>query len=573
MMQKLRISTSLSAVLILFVLLTAVNNFVAWRGLRNTAESLGRMSVVTAELQAVNAAFASTQRARVSLAAGQSATRVGDESAAKDLLKTVTIRLEQGQKEIEAFAKMQRSNPEEQELSKKLVSTYRSLNDSVKSERQAVVSGDTAAYDRISATQSIAASRTFNAELEKLVKRSEARGEEAQADAGRTLARLQAVIVIVVVLTVLVAALVRWALVVIVQRPLQEVGKHLDHVASGDLTASLEQQSDNEIGVLVAAARRMQESLIQVIGTVRASTESVSTASRQIAAGNEDLSARTEQQASSLEETAASMEELTSTVKQNADNARQANQLAVSASEVATKGGAVVSQVVQTMGSITDASKKIVEIIGVIDSIAFQTNILALNAAVEAARAGEQGRGFAVVASEVRNLALRSAGAAREIKALIDSSVDKVSVGSKLVGEAGATMEEIVASVKRVTDIMGEITAATQEQSLGIEQVSEAIVQIDEVTQQNAALVEEASAAAQSMQDQASNLIRAVSVFKVGGMQPPASIAIGRPASSTAKARAPGLSALAKASPKRLAVAGKGVQSWQAVNGADSANA
>ncbi|HKB52491.1 MAG TPA: methyl-accepting chemotaxis protein, partial [Ramlibacter sp.] len=241
------------------------------------------------------------------------------------------------------------------------------------------------------------------------------------------------------------------------------------------------------------------------------------TASGQIASGNQDLSQRTEEQASSLEETAASMEELTGTVKQNADNARQANQLAQSASAVAEQGGAVVGEVVTTMDAINTASKKIVDIISVIDGIAFQTNILALNAAVEAARAGEQGRGFAVVATEVRNLAQRSAAAAKEIKGLIDDSVGKVSTGTELVSRAGQTMDEVVSSIKRVTDIMGEIAAASQEQTRGIEQVNQAITQMDQVTQQNAALVEEASAAAQSMREQAGSLVEAVSVFKLAG--------------------------------------------------------
>jgi methyl-accepting chemotaxis protein len=259
----------------------------------------------------------------------------------------------------------------------------------------------------------------------------------------------------------------------------------------------------------------MQDQLTDVVVRIKTSSDAIATASGQIAAGNQDLSSRTEEQASSLEETAASMEELTSTVKQNADNARQANQLALSASEVAVKGGNVVGQVVDTMASINASSKKIVDIIGVIDGIAFQTNILALNAAVEAARAGEQGRGFAVVAAEVRSLAQRSGAAAKEIKGLIDDSVGKVDVGSALVGEAGKTMAEIVGSVKRVTDIIGEITAASQEQSTGIEQVNQAIAQMDQVTQQNAALVEEAAAAAQSMQEQAANLVEAVSVFRL----------------------------------------------------------
>jgi methyl-accepting chemotaxis protein len=285
-------------------------------------------------------------------------------------------------------------------------------------------------------------------------------------------------------------------------------------IASGDLTVGVEARSADD-GSVLHSIKQMQDQLTHVVGRIKLSTDAIATASGQIASGNHDLSSRTEEQASSLEQTAASMEELTSTVKQNADNARQANQLALSASEVAVKGGDVVSQVVNTMASINASSKKIVDIIGVIDGIAFQTNILALNAAVEAARAGEQGRGFAVVAAEVRNLAQRSAAAAKEIKGLIDDSVGKVDAGSQLVGEAGKTMEEIVGSVKRVTDIIGEITAASQEQTSGIEQINQAITQMDQVTQQNAALVEEAAAAAQSMQEQAGNLVEAVSVFKL----------------------------------------------------------
>ncbi|MDM0021325.1 methyl-accepting chemotaxis protein [Variovorax saccharolyticus] len=286
-------------------------------------------------------------------------------------------------------------------------------------------------------------------------------------------------------------------------------------IASGDLAVPIATGSARS-GSLLHSIRLMQIELTEVVGKIKASSDTIATASNQIAAGNQDLSSRTEEQASSLEETAASMEELTSTVKQNADNARQANQLAASASEVAVKGGAVVSQVVDTMASINASSKKIVDIIGVIDGIAFQTNILALNAAVEAARAGEQGRGFAVVASEVRSLAQRSAAAAKEIKGLIDDSVGKVGAGSALVAEAGATMEEIVGSVRRVTDIMGEITAASQEQTSGIEQINQAITQMDQVTQQNAALVEQAAAAAQSLQGQAGDLSQVVGVFRLG---------------------------------------------------------
>ena len=298
---------------------------------------------------------------------------------------------------------------------------------------------------------------------------------------------------------------------------LSEVERVLGAIAEGDLTVKMNGSYKGMFAKLQEDANKTVSQLTEIIGQIKESTESIGTASKEIASGNSDLSSRTEEQASSLEETAASMEELTSTVKQNAENARQANQLAAGASNVAVKGGSVVNQVVTTMSSISESSRKIVDIISVIDGIAFQTNILALNAAVEAARAGEQGRGFAVVATEVRNLAQRSAAAAKEIKILIEDSVSKVDNGTRLVDQAGKTMGEIVTSVKRVTDIMGEITAASQEQSSGINQVSDAIAQMDEVTQQNSALVEEAAAAAESLDEQAQKLVDAVSQFKMEG--------------------------------------------------------
>ncbi|HTN65021.1 MAG TPA: methyl-accepting chemotaxis protein [Burkholderiaceae bacterium] len=305
----------------------------------------------------------------------------------------------------------------------------------------------------------------------------------------------------------------------------------VEKISAGDLAVPI-QLRPRDRSSLLFAMRGMRDHLAAIVGNVRTGTDSIATAASQIATGNLDLSARTEQQASTLEQTAASMEELTGTVKQNAEHARQANQLAASASEIAVKGGAVVAQVVDTMDEINASSKKIVDIIGVIDGIAFQTNILALNAAVEAARAGEQGRGFAVVATEVRNLAQRSAAAAKEIKTLIGDSVDKVDSGAKLVDEAGATMQEIVASVKKVTDIMSEITTASQEQSTGIEQVNQAVTQMDEVTQQNAALVEEAASASAALQEQAVSLAQAVSVFILAGMPGTAPTVLSPPATA-----------------------------------------
>jgi len=306
-----------------------------------------------------------------------------------------------------------------------------------------------------------------------------------------------------------------WVVARRIKRALDQAIAASQRIASGDLTAHLTVESSDETGELLGSLKEMNEGLARIVGEVRSGADSIATATEEIATGNADLSQRTEEQASALEETASSMEELTATVRQNADNAQAANQLAINASGVAVRGGEVINRVVLTMESITGSSKKISDIIGVIDGIAFQTNILALNAAVEAARAGEQGRGFAVVATEVRSLAQRSAAAAKEIKALIEDSVGKVQDGSRLVEEAGRTTQEIVTSIKRVTDIMAEISAASKEQSSGIEQVNIAITQMDDVTQQNAALVEEAAAAAESLEDQARQMVGVVARFKL----------------------------------------------------------
>jgi methyl-accepting chemotaxis protein-1 (serine sensor receptor) len=317
-------------------------------------------------------------------------------------------------------------------------------------------------------------------------------------------------------------------------RPLSEALGHFDAISAGDLRRPVVVTSRDEMGQLLDGIARMQRSLTDTVRSVRGGSESIATATRQIAAGNIDLSSRTEQQASALQETASSMEELTGTVKQNADNARQASSLAANASEIANRGNAVVGQVVGTMGEINQSSAKIADIISIIEGIAFQTNILALNAAVEAARAGEEGRGFAVVAGEVRSLAQRSSAAAKEIKELIDTSVERVQSGAALVDEAGRTMTEIIGAVQRVTDIMGEIAAASEEQSSGIDQVARAVTQMDEVTQQNAALVEEAAAAASSLEDQAGKLRTAVAVFQLddSGYKAPPNAAPTRAATS-----------------------------------------
>jgi methyl-accepting chemotaxis protein len=318
-----------------------------------------------------------------------------------------------------------------------------------------------------------------------------------------------------VLIVLLIAGMLYWIIKRMISVPLQQSIGIAAQLGAGDLTVDSRTSREDDIGQLMRSIDNIGRGLASVVGNVRHASETINTAAREIAVGNADLSSRTEEQASSLEETASSMEELTSTVRQNADNAQQANQLVATASGVAIRGGEVVGQVVHTMEAIKESSRKVVDIIGVIDSIAFQTNILALNAAVEAARAGEQGRGFAVVATEVRSLAQRSAAAAKEIKALIGDSVARVDSGGLLVDQAGKTMQEIVTSVRHVADIMGEISAASHEQRTGIEEVNRAVTQMDQVTQQNAALVEEAAAAAESLQDQATQLVQAVSVFKL----------------------------------------------------------
>ncbi|SDP71639.1 Methyl-accepting chemotaxis protein [Rhodoferax sp. OV413] len=356
--------------------------------------------------------------------------------------------------------------------------------------------------------------------ISKLEARQQGLYDAAMLKAEQNAAQGQTILIIGGVASMLLGAYFAFVLSRSIVNPIQQASTSARLIADGDLTENVHIEGKDEAAELLHALKDMQNNLSRVVSGVRGNAEGVASASAQISQGNNDLSARTESQASALQQTAASMEQLSSTVRQNADNARQANQLAMSASTVALQGGDVVSRVVETMKGINDSSKKIADIISVIDGIAFQTNILALNAAVEAARAGEQGRGFAVVASEVRSLAQRSAAAAKEIKTLIDNSVSQVDQGSSLVDQAGTTMTEVVNSIRRVTDIMGEISAASTEQSQGVAQVGEAVTQMDQATQQNAALVEESAAAAGSLQNQAEQLVQAVSVFRLTGGVP-----------------------------------------------------
>ncbi|MDD2178687.1 methyl-accepting chemotaxis protein [Acidovorax sp. D2M1] len=374
--------------------------------------------------------------------------------------------------------------------------------------------------------------------LDDLRKTMAAQLAESQADTSTLAKASQVLLGVGTLVAVALGALMGLTVTRSIVRPLQQGQQAAESIADGDLTHPIAASGNDETGQLLQALSTMQSRLATIVGNVRYSAEGVATASAEIASGNNDLSARTEQQASALEETAASMEELGSTVRQNADNARTANQLAMSASTVAQQGGDVVAEVVDTMKGINDSSRKIADIISVIDGIAFQTNILALNAAVEAARAGEQGRGFAVVAGEVRNLAQRSAEAAKEIKGLIDTSVERVERGTALVDKAGTTMTEVVSAIRRVTDIMGEISAASGEQSQGVSQVGEAITQMDQATQQNAALVEQSAAAADSLKTQAGQLVDAVAVFRLSGQAEhpgnaaPANVRNGAPSAS-----------------------------------------
>jgi len=381
----------------------------------------------------------------------------------------------------------------------------------------AKMAGDNEGAQRIFESQMLPTSVVYVESISKLAAAQQKSAEKFVADASAAYDTARTTLIGLGILAIGLGVTFGIFITRSIVRPIQDAVAVADRVSSGDLSSQFTVTTRDETGQLMTALQKMNNSLLDIVTRVRAGTETIATASAEIAAGNLDLSSRTEQQAGSLEETASSMEELTSTVRQNADNARRANTMASEAASIAGQGGAVIAQVVGTMSEINASSRKIVDITSVIDSIAFQTNILALNAAVEAARAGEQGRGFAVVASEVRNLAHRSAAAAKEIKSLIDDSVQKVEAGTSLVDSAGTTMTNIVQSISLVTGIMSEISHASDEQSAGIEQVNAAITEMDQATQQNAALVEQAAAAAGSMQEQAAHLADVVSVFKTGG--------------------------------------------------------
>ena len=518
-----RVGALLLTVMGFFALLVAAVGALAVYFLQSNYESIRSIEDLTSRAKQVEIINSDMLRARVDLmvaarfqqesgwGSGEDAT-----SGAKQALESAVTLLEDVRSRFSDFQKNMLEDDVGRRLSMDLVRRYRAyIDDGVDTMLEALRSQDYSTFYMVNSQYGTPRSATFIEAIAAFNDYIQAQQRAHAAAAHTNFQRAVMAVGVAVALSLLLMLLARLVFSRLVVRPLVEAGKHFDRIANGDLTAKVDVRNQNEIGQLFMALKRMQENLARTVAQVRRGVEEINVGSREIAAGNTDLSSRTEQQAASLEETAASMEELASTVKQNAENARQANVLATSASDVAERGGDAVSEVVTTMNAISTSSRKISEIVSVIDGIAFQTNILALNAAVEAARAGEQGKGFAVVAGEVRSLAQRSAQAAKEIKVLIEDSVSKVGTGSQQVERAGATMQEIVASVKRVTDIMGEISAASEEQSGGIDQVNRAVSEMDEVTQQNAALVEQAAAAAGSLQEQAQRLADAVVIFKI----------------------------------------------------------
>lgn len=518
MLSRWSIRTSLTMVGIILVALTVVVGALGLTALSDASRSLDR--IARGDLIAIHAlddASSYLLRSRVSLDRFNALSAAGNAEQAKKVLDRAQELYGMGNQSWQTYLDTQKNGVTQAQLDELVARRTSLMRDGMEPEFAALRANDLAAYHAIADTKISPWFVSYDNAASTVIKSLQQHAVDQQSSAQSDISLMTTLIIAVTVLALLVVVGIRFALRGLIVQPLNDATACFERMASGDLSQPIEVFSRNEIGRLFSGIKRMQESLATMVKSVHSNTESIDTGAREIAMGNTDLSQRTEQQAASLQETASSMEQLTGTVRQNAENARQASQLAVSASDIATRGGDVVNQVVTTMQDIATSSNKVVDIIGVIEGIAFQTNILALNAAVEAARAGEQGRGFAVVAGEVRSLAQRSASAAKEIKELIGDSVDKVQSGSALVGRAGTTMDEIVQAVRRVTDIMGEISAASEEQSGGIEQVNRAVVQMDEVTQQNAALVEQAAAAAASLEEQTRQLQAVVNAWKVGG--------------------------------------------------------
>jgi methyl-accepting chemotaxis protein I, serine sensor receptor len=514
MLKNITIRGGLTLVIGIFVIFLLVVIGVGYAGLKLANSGLHEVQRNSAALSNLKTSSEKLLKVRLDLSSYETLFSVGKQT--DELLPAAHKMLVESNNDFAHYLNAPSGTAQEKQLANAVAKVRKTLvDDAVEVEFKALADKDFTTFRKIQGETANELYASYSKSINAL-ESYQANNEQMEADvAARNFQIAWILFLAIGSIAIVVALLARVMLSAALIKPVNRTMKHFDMIASGDLTVEVEGGGRNEMGQLTLALRKMRSGLVDTVSKVRGSTDAINLGINEIASGNIDLSRRTEQQAAALEETAASMEELSATVKQNADNAKQASKLAHNASDTVTRGGAVVGRVIETMDGITESSRKVAEIISVIEGIAFQTNILALNAAVEAARAGEQGRGFAVVASEVRSLAQRSGTAAKEIKDLIGASVARVEQGSSLVNEAGATMKEAIRSVERVTDIMGEIEAAAREQSDGIEQVNKAITQIDEVTQHNAALVEEAAASAKSLEEQAIILREAVSVFRL----------------------------------------------------------
>ncbi|MCR1554678.1 MAG: methyl-accepting chemotaxis protein [Enterobacter cloacae] len=517
MLNRIKIVTSLMLVLAIFGLLQLTSGGLFFNALKHDKENFTVLQTIRQQQSTLNASWVALLQTRNTLnRAGirymMDQNNIGSGATVNDLMQIASVSLKQAEKNWAAYETLPRDPRQSDAEAMEIKRNYDIYHGALAELIQLLGAGKiNAFFDQPTQSYQDGFEKQYVNYLLQNDKLYQMAVENSNSSYSQAIWVLISVLIVVLVVIVAVWLGIKQALI----SPLTRLIDNIRHIASGDLVKRIEVEGANEMGELADSLRHMQGELVRTVGDVRNGANAIYSGASEIAMGNNDLSSRTEQQAASLEETAASMEQLTATVKQNAENARQASNLALSASETAQKGGKVVDNVVQTMRDIAGSSQKIADIISVIDGIAFQTNILALNAAVEAARAGEQGRGFAVVAGEVRNLAQRSAQAAREIKSLIEDSVGRVEVGSTLVESAGETMGEIVNAVTRVTDIMGEIASASDEQSRGIDQVGLAVAEMDRVTQQNASLVEESAAAAAALEEQASRLTQAVAVFRI----------------------------------------------------------
>ncbi|HGH5979539.1 TPA: methyl-accepting chemotaxis protein [Kluyvera georgiana] len=553
MLKRIKIVTSLVLVLVLFGLLQMVSGGLFFNSLKHDKENFTILQTVRQQQSGLNGSWVALLQTRNTLnRAGirymMDQNNIGSGATVAELMQIATKSLAEAEKRWAEYEAMPRDPRQSEAAALEIQRNYDIYHGALAELIQLLGAGKiNDFFDQPTQGYQDGFEKAYVNYLQQNDSLYELAVKDSNASYTQAMWILFGVMIAVLAVIVTVWLGVRKTLIA----PLNRLIDSIRHIAGGDLVKRIDVESDNEMGQLAHSLRHMQGELARTVGEVRQGADAIYSGASEIAMGNNDLSSRTEQQAASLEETAASMEELTATVKQNAENARQASHLALSASETAQKGGKVVDNVVQTMRDITASSQKIADIISVIDGIAFQTNILALNAAVEAARAGEQGRGFAVVAGEVRNLAQRSAQAAREIKSLIEDSVNRVDLGSTLVESAGETMDEIVNAVTRVTDIMGEIASASDEQSRGIDQVGLAVAEMDRVTQQNASLVEESAAAAAALEEQASRLTQAVAVFRIQQSQ----TSSGREAVSAAPMPAPTL--------LRKAAATDGGENWE----------